>query len=221
MTITELTEDILNYAIKNKIKKIYICGNGTAGKTTLSKSIKENGEKYGNINLISLDDFMVDIELRKNTNVSWNENGIQYDGRYTSSNKESYFLKNVYEILYNLDHGLDCYYFPMRYKEKNNMRKMYSNNFLTVLEGVGTVFLDIDKEESLTIFLKCSKEDEINRRIKRTENLNRNQLELYDEKRASQFRANILPEAEKFDLIIESNQNFEYSIIKDSTLSNK
>ena len=69
---------------------------------------------------------------------------------------------------------------------------MKSNYFLTIIEGVGTVFLEKDKEKSLTILLKCSKENEIKRRLIRTEQLNRDNTELYDEKRSSQYRVNIL-----------------------------
>lgn len=218
MTISELTEKIVNYCRNNNIRKIYICGNGGAGKTTLSKNITEYAKRYGNVNLISMDDFMVDIELRKNSKVKWTENDTEYCFRYTSSNKESYFLKNIYEILYNLEQGNDCYYFPRRYIEKNNIRKLYANNILTVIEGIGTAFLDINKNESLSIFLKCSKEDEIERRIERTKIKNRDETELYNENRSSQYRVNILPKAESFDMIIESDKNFKLTIIKDNKI---
>ena len=32
-----------------------------------------------------------------------------------------------YEIIYNIDHGVDCFYFPKRYKEKNKWQKEMSN----------------------------------------------------------------------------------------------
>lgn len=214
MTTNELTENIVNYCKNNNIKKIYICGNGGAGKTTLSKSIVEYAKKYGNVNLISVDDFMVDTDLRKNSKVKWLENNIEYCDRYTSSNKESYFLKNIYEILYNLEQGNDCYYFPRRYIEKNNIRKLYSLNFLTVIEGVGTAFLDIDRNESLSVFLKCSKEVEIQRRIDRTRVKNRDKTELYSESRSSQYRVNVLPKADEFDIVVQSDKNFDFTIDK-------
>jgi len=150
--------------------------------------------------------------MRKNSTIKWTENDIEYVGRYTSSNYESYFLKNVYEILYNIDHGINCYYFPKKYKEKNNIRQLYSNYFLTIIEGVGTVFLEKDKEKSLSILLKCSKEEEIKRRIVRTKELNRDNIELYDEKRSSQYRVNVLSHEEDFDIVITSEENFNYKI---------
>lgn len=212
MKIEQLVKYILNYCQKNNLNKVYICGNGGSGKTTLSKKLYDEALKYGNSNIISTDDFMADTTLRKNSTTNWEEHGVKYTGRYTSSNFESYFLKNVYEIIYNIDHGIDCFYFPKRYKEKNNIRQLKSNYFLTIIEGVGTVFLEKDKEKSLTILLKCNKDNEIKRRIKRTRELNRDATELYDEKRSSQYRVNVLKHEKDFDLIITNDENFNYEI---------
>lgn len=213
MKIEELVQYIINICKEKNLNKIYICGNGGSGKTTLSKKIYELGVEYGNVNIISLDDFMADTTMRKNSIVKWYENNIEYVGRYTSSNFETYFLKNVYEIIYNIDHGVDCFYFPKRYKEKNNIRQLKSNYFLTIIEGVGTVFLEKDKEKALNILLKCSLENEIIRRISRTEQLNRDKTELYDEKRSSQYRVNVLSHEKEFDLIVTNDKDFNYKII--------
>ena len=77
-----------------------------------------------------------------------------------------------------------------------------------------TVFLEKDKEKSLTILLKCNKENEILRREARTKELNRRAVELYDEKRASQFRVNVLSRENEFNLIVENDENFNYKIVK-------
>lgn len=216
MKINNLVEYLISLCKKHHLNKIYICGNGGSGKTTLSKALYEEAEKYGNTNLISLDDFLADTEMRKNSTNEWIENGIAYSGRYTSSNIESYFLKNVYEIIYNIDNGIDCYYFPRKYKEKNNIRQLKSNYFLTIIEGVGTVFLEKDKDKSLTILLKCNKEDEIERRKIRTKELNRPDIELYDELRSSQYRVNVLKQEKSFDMIIENDKLFNYNIVKNN-----
>lgn len=214
MKIEQLVQYIINYCKENKLNKVYICGNGGSGKTTLSKKIRDEALKHGSVNIISTDDFMADINLRKNASVKWIENGVEYDGRYTSSNFETYFFKNIYEIIYNIDHGINCFYFPQRYKEKNNIRQLYSNYFLTIIEGVGTVFLEKEKEKSLTILLKCDKENEIKRRLERTRNLERDASELYDEKRSSQYRVNVLSRENDFDLVVTSDEVFNYKIEK-------
>lgn len=215
MKIEEIIKKIIDICKETDINKIYICGNGCSGKTTLSKKIQEEALHYGNVNLISTDDFLVNTTLRKNGISKWTEHEVEYTGRYTSSNYESYFWKNIYEIIYNIDHGIDCFYFPKRYIEKNNIRQLKSNYFLTIIEGVGTVFLEKNNNKSLTIFLKCNLENETKRRKFRTEQLNRDPIELYSKERSSQYRVNVLSHENEFDLIIENDEEFNYRIIDD------
>ena len=212
MKVKELVEYIIDYCKNKNVKKVYICGNGGSGKTSLSIFIEEEASKYGKVNIISTDDFLVDNSLRMNAINTWKENNEEYSYRYTSSNKESYFIKNIEELIYNIDNGLDCYYFPKKYKENNSMRKLYSDYFLTIIEGVGTAFLERE-DNSLSIFLKCNDENEAKRRETRIAGQNVNPIALYDEKRSSQFRTNVLIHEDEFDLIIENDDDFEYKII--------
>ena len=55
MKIDKLVNFIIDYCQKNNLNKIYICGNGGSGKTTLSKSIAKEAKKLGNVNLLSTD----------------------------------------------------------------------------------------------------------------------------------------------------------------------
>ncbi len=64
MDVIKLASFVIDYCKNNNLKKIYICGNGTSGKTTFSKKIQEEALKYGNVNLISTDDFMADENLK-------------------------------------------------------------------------------------------------------------------------------------------------------------
>lgn len=220
MTLEELTTHLLRICKENNYRKIYICGNGSSGKTTLSKSLYNKASTIGICNLISLDDYLVDITLRKNSLYTWYENNKEYQGRYTSSCKESYDLKSVYALLYNLDNGLDTYYFPIRYQEKHNIRRLYANYTLTILEGVGTVFLDKDANESLTILLGCSKELEIKRRSKRTKELKRDISENFDEVRANEYRVNVLNKKDTFDLVITSDEDYKYHLVGGNLVKN-
>ena len=211
MNLEEFAKYIVDYCSDNKINKLYICGNGGSGKTTLSYSIQKEGSKYGDVNIISTDDFIVNTELRKNATNKWVNNSQEYSYRYTSSNKESYFIKNIDEILYNIDHGINCYYFPKHYEEENSIKQLHSNYYLTIIEGVGTAFLN--RSNSLSIFLKCSEETEKERRIKRTNELNRNSIELYDELRTKQFENNVLIHIDEFNMIVNTDNNM-FEIVK-------
>mgnify|MGYP005761185157 CR=1 FL=1 len=213
MNLEELTTYLLRICKENNYRKIYICGNGSSGKTTLSKSLYNKASTIGLCNLISLDDYLVDLNLRKNSTYTWYENDKKYQGRYTSSYKETYDLKSVYALLYNLDNGLDSYYFPLRYQEKHNIRRLYANYTLTILEGVGTIFLDKDTKESLTILLECSKYLEIKRRSNRTKELKRDISENFDEVRAREYQVNVLSQKETFDLIINSDEDYKYHLV--------
>lgn len=211
MNNEEFIKYIINYCNDKKINKLYICGNGGSGKTTLSYDIEKEAYKYGNVNIISTDDFIVNTELRKNAINKWNNDNKEYSYRYTSSNVESYFLKNIEELIYNIDHGIDCYYFPKKYRQENNIRQLHSNYFLTIIEGVGTAFLD--RSNSLSLFLKCNESTERERREIRTQELNRNSIELYDDLRTKQFNNNVLVHEKEFDMIINTD-NDVFEIIK-------
>ena len=213
MILEDLSNLIIDYCKKNSISKIYICGNGASGKTTLSKTICEKAKNYGYVNMISTDDFIVDTELRNNANASWNDNGNIRVGRYTSCFKNSYFLKNIEEIFYNLDNGNDYYYLP----KKEDVRLLKSKNFITIVEGIGTAFIDMKEENTLRLFIQCSDDIELERRKSKKGN----SLEQTDEQinklfeaRNSQFVSNVLPHINKFNVILESDKDFSFRIVK-------
>lgn len=214
MELRDLVNFIIDIVKKKNLNKVYICGNGSSGKTTLSKALYDKASTIGTCNLISLDDYLVDINLRKNSLYIFDYNGKKYQGRYTSSNVESYFLKGVYEELYNIDHGLECFHLPYKYYEKDKIKRLYPNYFLTILEGVGTCFLDKEESKSLTILLKCNQTEEIKRRKKRTLELKRDTSELYDDIRNKEFKLNVLSKENTFDLVLMSDEDYHYHIIK-------
>ena len=207
MELKDLVNFIIDIVKKKNLNKVYICGNGSSGKTTLSKALYDKASMIGTCNL-------VDINLRKNSLCTFDYNGKKYQGRYTSSNVESYFLKGVYEELYNIDHGLECFHLPYKYYEKDKIKKLYPNYFLTILEGVGTCFLDKEESKSLTILLKCNQTEEIKRRNKRTLELKRDTSELYDDIRNKEFKLNVLSKENTFDLVLISDEDYHYHIIK-------
>ena len=105
MKIEQLVHHLIEICHKNNLNKIYICGNGGSGKTTLSKRIRDEALKYGNVNVISTDDFMADTNLRKNAIVKWCENDIEYTGQqfnifYDNSRLVDSSIKYSYNEIY-------------------------------------------------------------------------------------------------------------------------
>ena len=180
---------------------LVISGNGGSGKTTIAKSIKEileNGNKK--INIISMDDFIVDTTLRNNSETKWSYNNQEFKGRYTSCCKESYFLRGILPILHSLRNKQDIYYLPKR----SDVVKLFGNADLTIIEGIGSVFLP-NSNDTLKVWLECDKNTEITRRINRDKKFTKKQIEEQYIERTSQFKANIEPFKDNFDIIIDTS----------------
>lgn len=200
-------------------KFIFLSGNGGSGKTELSKIISNGAEKYGHTNVIDMDDFVVDTKLRNSATIKWNdaEKGEQ-TGRYTTSFAASYFLQNVKAILCNIERGNNYYHWPKKATDAKECRLLYGDAILTIIDGLGTVFLDKNKSQSVTIFMQCSQELEIARRIKRARFSNeKDEAEVRKNfaERNSQYKAMIEPHMKEYGLVLESMEDFSLSVIRD------
>ena len=78
MELKDLVNFIIDIVKKKNLNKVYICGNGSSGKTTLSKALYDKASMIGTCNLISLDDYLADINLRKNSLYIFDYNGKKY-----------------------------------------------------------------------------------------------------------------------------------------------
>ncbi|MGV8086353.1 MAG: zeta toxin family protein [Candidatus Woesearchaeota archaeon] len=216
-----LTEKIVKFCISKNKRFIFISGNGGSGKTELSKIILKKASKYGHVNILDMDDFVVDTKLRNSATATWNNSqNIEEKGRYTTSFAESYFLQNVKAIIYNIKKGNNYYHWPKKAKETKECRLLYGDAILTIIEGVGTVFLEKKKSDSVSIFLQCNKELEIKRRIKRARTSNeKNAKEVRKNfnERNSQYESNIQPHINTYDIVLESLEDFSLNIIKDKS----
>jgi len=102
-SILSIAKKIVKFCISTDKKFLFISGNGGSGKTELSKIIAKEMSKYGSINLLETDDFVVDTKLRNSGTVIWEDNHKkQQKGRYTTSIEASYFLQNIKAIIYNI-----------------------------------------------------------------------------------------------------------------------
>lgn len=156
----------------------------------------------GGVNLISMDDYIVDTTLRKNSETTWTIDGKEYKGRYTSCCEGSYFLRGVLPVLFALREGNDTYILPKR----SDCILLSGKAQLTIVEGIGTVFLPADKDV-VKIWFECDKDTEISRRIERDTKLTKEEIYNAYEDRTSQFRANILPYKKDFDYIVDTSNS--------------
>lgn len=198
---------------------LFISGNGGAGKTELSRAIANEAKKYGHANVIDMDDFVVDTKLRNSATVSWSDpaGGVQ-TGRYTTAFAASYFLQNIKAILYNIENGNNYYHWPKKAQDGRECRLLYGDAVVTIVDGVGTVFLDKDVDRSVCIFMQCSKEIEIARRIQRARFSNEKDeaavLKNFNE-RNSQYKAIIEPHILEYGLVLESLEDYSLGVTRD------
>lgn len=217
-----VAQAIVDYCKNNDVKFIFISGNGASGKTELSKLIKSKSEGYGYVNTIDMDEFVVDTKLRKSAKVEWidSKSGNPETGSYSTVFAASYFLQNVNAILFNLKMGNNYWHWPKRAKCEDDCKEEYkADSFLTIVEGVGSVYVDHPKGVSLSIFMRCSKEVEIERRVNRARFSNeqsRSDVEKQYDERNKQFESIILPYADQHDLLLESCEDYSCNVIKDS-----
>lgn len=216
----KVAEQIVSYCLLHDKKYVFISGNGGSGKTELAKLIALEVQKHGVCNHIDMDDFVVDTQLRKSSRIVWKSpSGEECVGKYTTAFAASYFLQNIKAILCNLARGNNYWHWPKKGKVMDDSIVEYrADAALTVIEGIGTVFLDKDPATSLGIFLQCSKEVEINRRINRARFSNEQDplqvIQGYDE-RNNQFLFNILPHKGEYNLVLESMPDFSFFAIRD------
>lgn len=193
--ISQILSEIKGY------KFLFLSGNGGSGKTTVANEIKkalENNNKK--VNVISMDDFIVDTTLRNNSEVTWTLNNKKYKGRYTSCSKESYFLRGILPIIHSIRNNQDAYFLPKR----SDIVKLAGSADLTIVEGIGTVFLPNEKD-TIKIWIECNKQTEIERRIKRDTKFTKEEIKKQYEERTSQFIANIEPYKKDFDIVIDTS----------------
>lgn len=221
LTPEQTAKKIVAYCNQKGIKYLFISGNGASGKTELSKIICQVASSEGVVNIIDMDDFVVDTKLRSNAKIEWTDSrtGEIRSGKYSTVFSASYFLQNIKAILCNLERGNNYWYWPKKAKSFEDCHKeLQSNAVLTVIEGIGSVYLDKDPTNSLSIFIRCSKEIEIDRRVNRarfSNEQNRGDVEKQYEERNSQFEAIILPHASSHNLILESLADYSFEIRKD------
>ena len=212
----EIAKKVIDFCLR-KYKFIFISGNGGSGKTTLADQlVKEIDSRGLKSNCIDMDDFMIDSQIRKNTQKEWTDlSGIKRIGYMGWAFKESYHLSDLEKVIYSLNNGEDYLY---KKKKSDKYIELKAEFPITIIEGVGTAFLE-KEHNAYRIFLMCNYENEINRRIERARdgeiNLSREEVEEKATERNEQFAVTILPEKNKFDLELWSLEDYSFRIDRD------
>ena len=212
----QVAKKVIDFCLE-KYKFIFISGNGGSGKTTLSKELVLEIKSRGlEVNCIDMDEFIVDTKMRKSGKKDWiDTNNNTRKSAYTSSFKESYYLNGIKSIIYSLNQKQNCYF---KLKKSNEFVEVKAQAPLTIIEGVGTAFLE-KNINAFNIFLMCNFEIEVNRRISRARNgehiLFHEEIEKECNERNEQFKAIILPESKKFDLELSSQEDYSLNIKRD------
>jgi len=210
LTDNELIKNILGYCKKEK-SFIFITGTGCSGKTTLSLKMVAIIEAAGmTANCIHMDDFLTNSVIRKTGIKHWELDGKKFEGRYTSCCEESYYLAAIESVFFALNNNQVQYI-----KTKNgNFDLIDSNADITIIEGLGVPF--IPSISGLKIFLECSEEIAIQRRIIRDSvRLNKSAEEIITDSidRRNQYQKYVMPFMNCCELILKSNEDFTFSIL--------
>src|SRR5689334_8569992 len=203
-----MAQALVDHCRTTSRRLVFLSGNGGSGKTELSRIVAGVAEAHGHVNVIDMDDFVVDTKLRNSAVASWEdaETGVQ-TGRYTTAFAASYFLQSIKAILYNLERGNNYYHWPKKARDGSETRMLFGDAVITIVDGAGTVFLERNPARSVSVFMQCSPDLEIARRVQRSRFSNE-QSEADVRKnfaeRQSQFRALIEPHKPEYGLLLDS-----------------
>ncbi len=215
----ELAEKVIHLCKNDKYKFIYISWKGWSGKSSFSKLIIELWkEQWISINHIDTDDFLINSELRKSAKKERIDNNSKKRiSNYTSAFEESYNLAQLDSIIYSLEQQTNCFYKSKHDKKYIKLNHTYP---LTIIEWIGTAFLETYRN-TLSIWISCNEEVEIQRRIKRARNgekeISYEELQQKTKERNEQLEVTTISHLSKFDIILDSSNDDILVVNKDNT----
>ncbi len=216
----DVINSIFDFCLKTNCKFVFISGNGGSGKSTFAKNLKKKFEENEFCaNLLDTDDFVTNSTVRKSAPVKYVDgSGFENVGSYTTSFVKSYCLNSLKSTIYNLQNKLDFYHIPKGAENEEDYVLLSGKADVNIVEGVGTQFLQ-KKRDSLFVYINCDVELEAERRISRARNGEENQTFEQVVKKCKERRKALetksLLDSSKFDLVLESQENFEFKIKKD------
>ncbi|MDE0564728.1 uridine kinase family protein [Exiguobacterium sp. B2(2022)] len=155
-----LIDEIVQNVQTGKRTLIAISGHGAAGKSTLAETLRE---RLGDINLLHTDPYIIDSQLRKQTILTYEQNGKPHHYKMTACHPTAHHLLSLERDVRMIREGIGFYTIDVSYLERTwiDPKKM-----ITIIEGMSVAFLDLSSFDQ-SIYLYTDGETEFRRRANR------------------------------------------------------
>lgn len=139
---------------------IGISGHGAAGKSTLAETLRD---RFGDINLLHTDPYIIDSQLRKQTILTYQHDGKTHHYKMTACHPAAHHLLSLERDVRMIREGMGFYTIDVSYLERTwiDPKKM-----ITIIEGMSVAFLDLSSFDQ-SIYLYTDGETEFRRRANR------------------------------------------------------
>lgn len=157
-------ERLINEIVQNvqtgKRTLIAISGHGAAGKSTLAETLRD---RFGDINLLHTDPYIIDSQLRKQTILTYQHDGKTHHYKMTACHPAAHHLLSLERDVRMIREGIGFYTIDVSYLERTwiDPKKM-----ITIIEGMSAAFLDLSSFDQ-SIYLYTDGETEFRRRANR------------------------------------------------------
>lgn len=155
-----LIDEIVQNVQTGQRTLIGISGHGAAGKSTLAERLRE---RLGEINLLHTDPYIIDSQLRKQTILTYEQNGKTHHYKMTACHSAAHHLLSLERDVRMIREGIGFYTIDVSYLERTwiDPKKM-----ITIIEGMSVAFLDLTFFDQ-SIYLYTDGETEFRRRANR------------------------------------------------------
>lgn len=155
-----LIDEIVQNVQTGQRTLIGISGHGAAGKSTLAERLRE---RLGEINLLHTDPYIIDSQLRKQTILTYEQNGKTHHYKMTACHPAAHHLLSLERDVRMIREGIGFYTIDVSYLERTwiDPKKM-----ITIIEGMSVAFLELSSFDQ-SIYLYTDGETEFRRRANR------------------------------------------------------
>lgn len=155
-----LIDEIVQNVQTGQRTLIGISGHGAAGKSTLAEKLRE---RLGEINLLHTDPYIIDSQLRKQTLLTYEHDGIPHHYKMTACHPSAHHLLSLERDVRMIREGIGFYTIDVPYLERTWIDP---EKPITIVEGLSVAFLDLTSFDQ-SIYLYTDGETEFRRRANR------------------------------------------------------